>query len=211
MTGLPEIGPVEHERAGLGELGSDLAAGIGRDGAHVDVDAAPGQAGQDAVGSQRHGPHGLRVCDDGDDHLGGSGHGPRGVGPAHALLDQRRRLVARPVPARHAVTGGQQAGHDQLAHGAKADEPDLHATSPSCRSADPAAKSTMSRRITSQRTLPYLGRAKSGLLPPTFVIAALPAPAKAGVAAIQREAGSGASVRLDAGDTGLRRCRQAPA
>ena len=56
----------------------------------------------------------------------------------------------------------------------------------------PAAESTMSRRITSRRALPYLGRAKSGLLP-TFVIAAL-------VAAIQREAGSGASVRLDAGD-----------
>ena len=55
VTGLPDSGAVQHDRAGLGEFGGDRAARVRLDRAHVDVDAALAQARDDAVGPERHG------------------------------------------------------------------------------------------------------------------------------------------------------------
>ena len=55
----------------------------------------------------------------------------RGVGrERHAGGDQRLGLVPRPVPAGDLVSGRHQPGHDQCAHGAKADKSDVHVALP---------------------------------------------------------------------------------
>ena len=80
------------------------------------------EARDDAVRAQRHGAHRRRIGDDGKNDLGFFRHRARGVGQAHAGLDQRLGLVARPVPAGHFMSRRHQPRHDELAHGAEPDK-----------------------------------------------------------------------------------------
>src|SRR5262249_46325211 len=90
-------------------------------------DVAALQSRHDAVGPERNGAHRGRVGDDGKDDLGCLRQRTWAVRPAHAGGDQLIRLVARAIPAGDAMAGVDEPPHDQLAHGAEADKPEVHA------------------------------------------------------------------------------------
>jgi hypothetical protein len=117
---------VEHDASAPRELRRHRPAHVRGDGAHVGVDAARGEPGDDSVLAERYLAHGLPVGDDGEHDLGTGGGGARAFREPHAGIDQRPPFRRVAIPAGHRVTGGDQAGHDALAHGPEPDESDVH-------------------------------------------------------------------------------------
>src|SRR5262249_31355081 len=119
---------IEHEAAGAGELRRDGAARVRRDRAHVGKNPARAQPGDNAIVAERAPAHRPATGHAREYDLAPARHGTGRVGPAHAGRDQRRGLVARPVPAGDAVACGHQARNDQRAHRAETNKTYLHAT-----------------------------------------------------------------------------------
>ena len=103
-------GGIEHGQASGGEGVGDRSGLSGIDRAHVEVDRSGSQPGDDPVIAERHLPHGGGVGHDRDDRLGAPGDLARGVGPCHADLEERRRLLDGPVPTGDRVPGIDQTG-----------------------------------------------------------------------------------------------------
>ena len=121
---LPETGassiwaPIDRTRS------ATVDAGLGADGAHVDVDLPGRQPGEDAV---RPGGDRLKrriVADHAEHDVGGVGDFPRRGVPAQAAVDQRLRLGDGAVGGVHLMAGGEQAASDPAAHRPEADESD---------------------------------------------------------------------------------------
>ncbi len=128
VTGLPEIGASSIARPLAGEFGGDRAARVRRDGAHVDVDAAGLQAGDDAVRAERDRSAPPRASVTIENTISAARRRPRaGVAatrmPASISGSALSRLRFQPVTAWPAAIS---LRHDASAHGAEADESDVH-------------------------------------------------------------------------------------
>src|SRR5215475_6297883 len=121
---------IEHGHALLGEFGGDRAARVRRDRAHVDIDAALRQAGDDAVAAERDRSHRRRVGYDREHDVAGRGDRARRRRQPHAGGNQRLGLLLAPVPARDRVARGHEPRDNAGAHGAEANETDVHAFTP---------------------------------------------------------------------------------
>src|SRR5215469_8497646 len=126
---------IEHGHALLGEFGGDRAACVRRDRAHVGIDAALLQTGKDAVIAERDRSHRRRIGYDREHDVAARGDRARRRRQPHARGHQWLRLLLAAVPARHRVARGHEPWDDAGAHGAEADETDVHASTPECREA----------------------------------------------------------------------------
>src|SRR5262249_43207952 len=128
VTGLPEIGASSMATPLLGEFGGDRAARVRRDRAHVDIDAALLQAGDDAVAAERDCAHRRRVGYDREHDVAAHGDRARRFRQSHAGGNQRLGLLLAPVPAGDRVSRGHEPRDNAGTHGAQPNETDVHAS-----------------------------------------------------------------------------------
>ena len=118
---------VEHRQAALGEFGGDRATRVRRDGAHVDIDGAALQAGDDAVAAERDRVHRRRIGDDREHDVRARRGRARRRRVAHAGGDERLGFRLAAVPTGDGMTGSHEPGDDAGTHRAEPNETDIHA------------------------------------------------------------------------------------
>ena len=158
-------GRLEHYRAEPSHELGELAARVRADGAHVHIDAAWAQAGQDAVRPMGDRLERRGVGDHAEDHLGLLGDLARRIAPDQAALPKRVRFASSSVGAVHDVARGQEAASDPAAHRSEPDEPDrAHRFVPSSSAASSSESSSVAAPSSSST---WSGRRKPTIAPST--------------------------------------------